>query len=61
MEEQTGSIKKLIRIHLNAYKKCIQQRKYTESINKNCLHVPVRKTLYKSPDVKIRLTEKENN
>lgn len=60
METKEGSVKRLIRIHLNAHKKCLQQRKLTQQNSKNTTVSHLRKITFKSPEVLIRLIQKEN-
>ncbi len=58
MESKEGSVKRLIRVHLNAHKLSMQQRKKTDL--KNSTNPHLRKVTFKSPEVLIRLIQREN-
>ena len=60
MESKEGSVKKLIRIHLNAHKKSIKHKPSLPINSKNSTTSQKRKVLFKSPDVMIKLIHKDN-
>lgn len=55
MESKEGSVKRLIRVHLNAHKKSILQRRNNDLNPKNTTNPQIRKVTFKSPEILIKL------
>ena len=49
MESKDGSVKRLIRVHLNAHKKSLQMRRHTEQSLNTSSKPQLRKVTFKSP------------
>jgi len=60
MESREGSVRKLMRIHLNAQNKQRHFNKKTDSLQPSQYSTQMLKTIYKSPEMKISLRQRKN-